>query len=115
MNGSGRPPGGRSQRSGEDMRCDSRGVRVQGGDSPLGQDGNRLGYDDDLRLVWCQALHSPGRHAQSCLNDGGQPTFSSREACEACAAPLRLRIARGKAAETTIECIARIAERPSED
>ena len=47
-------------------------------------------------LVWCQALHAIGHHAHSCLSYGGQPTFSSRDACEAYAAPLRLRIAPGQ-------------------
>lgn len=59
-------------------------------------------------LVWCQALHVVGHHAQSCLSYGGQPTFSSRDACEAYAAPLRERIIRGKASGATIECLARI-------
>jgi hypothetical protein len=57
-------------------------------------------------LVWCQAL-SAGRPAVSCLSYGGQPTFASRQACEAYAGPLRLRFA-GKGSVSTIECMARI-------
>ncbi len=56
-------------------------------------------------LVWCQAFLSAGRLAHSCLSYGGQPTFSSLDACEAYAAPLRRRIAR----DVTVECIARTA------
>ncbi len=44
-------------------------------------------------LVWCQAILSAGHHAHSCLSYGGQPTFSSQNACEGYAAPLRQRIA----------------------
>ena len=66
-------------------------------------------------LVWCQALHPAGRHASSCLSYGGQPVFSSQDACEAYAAPLRRRIAAGrKGSIATIECIARTVLRPVE-
>jgi hypothetical protein len=60
-------------------------------------------------LVWCQAILSPGHHAHSCLSYGGQPTFSTQAACEAYAAPLRLRLKRTRTrhSETTVECIAR--------
>jgi hypothetical protein len=63
-------------------------------------------------LVWCQALHPSGAGAHSCLSYGGQPTFASREACEAYAAPLRLRIARIRGGTATIECIGRIIPSP---
>jgi hypothetical protein len=61
-------------------------------------------------LVWRQAIVSAGHHAHSCLSYGVQPTFSSQDACEAYAAPLRQRVARtgAKRSETTVECIARI-------
>jgi len=59
-------------------------------------------------LVWCQAIHPSSAGARSCLSYGGQPTFAAREACEAYAAPLRLRIARLRGASVTIECVARV-------
>jgi len=57
-------------------------------------------------LVWCQAV-AAARPAISCLSYRGQPTFTSREACESYAGPLRLRFA-GKASVLTIECMARM-------
>jgi len=59
-------------------------------------------------LVWCQSFLSAGLLAHSCLSYGGQPTFSSKNACEAYAQPLRRRIAR----DVTIECMARIVQGP---
>ncbi len=65
-------------------------------------------------LVWCQAFLSAGHHGRSCLSYGGQPTFSSRDACEAYAAPLRLRLAHAQAKrfQATVECIARDVTAP---
>jgi hypothetical protein len=65
-------------------------------------------------LVWRQAILSAGHPAHSCLSYAGQPTFSSRDACETYAAPFRRLIARigAKRSQTTIECIARTVPAP---
>ena len=64
------------------------------------------------RLMREELLNDHHLRPRLALGDrfGGQPAFSSQDACEAYAAPLRQRVARtgAKRSETTVECIARI-------